>query len=428
MDDISIYIHLPFCKKKCYYCDFYSLPAGSLPETFIENYLLAVLLELLNYTDLLKSYRIKTIYIGGGTPNIIETSRLETFLELFFDILKKINPNFYDNIEEITIETNPEYISRNLIKMLKDEGINRISCGVQTISKRSAEILGRYISKNKIISSIEIITENFTNLSLDFMLGVPGHYIKDELKFIENLNYRFNSLKHISAYILMIPFGTPIYYKISEKQTENKSIKEYNYFNKFISQLGFKQYEISNYCKPGFESKHNLVYWNRQNYIGLGATASSYLYNVRYTNSCIAEYYQMFSDCINDRNLTLSNFKSLTEDLKNHTFNNRYVRNDSVANNFYKNLLVYIKKNNINHELLNKTQMMNEEIFLSLRKNEGLNLNSFFNEFEQDFLMDKKIEISRLQKMNDLIIERDNIKIPSEKFLIYNKIVGELLY
>lgn len=428
MDDISIYIHLPFCKKKCYYCDFYSLPAGSLPETFIENYLLAVLLELLNYTDLLKSYRIKTIYIGGGTPNIIETSRLETFLELFFDILKKINPDFYDNIEEITIETNPEYISRNLIKMLKDEGINRISCGVQTISKRSAEILGRYISKNKIISSIEIITENFTNLSLDFMLGVPGHYIKDELKFIENLNYRFNSLKHISAYILMIPFGTPIYYKISEKQTENKSIKEYNYFNKFISQLGFKQYEISNYCKPGFESKHNLVYWNRQNYIGLGATASSYLYNVRYTNSCIAEYYQMFSDCINDRNLTLSNFKSLTEDLKNHTFNNRYLRNDSVANNFYKNLLVYIKKNNINHELLNKTQMMNEEIFLSLRKNEGLNLNSFFNEFEQDFLMDKKIEISRLQKMNDLIIERDNIKIPSEKFLIYNKIAGELLY
>ncbi|NLJ05672.1 MAG: radical SAM family heme chaperone HemW [Exilispira sp.] len=428
MDDISIYIHLPFCKKKCYYCDFYSLPAGSLPETFIENYLLAVLLELLNYTDLLKSYRIKTIYIGGGTPNIIETSRLETFLELFFDILKKINPDFYDNIEEITIETNPEYISRNLIKMLKDEGINRISCGVQTISKRSAEILGRYISKNKIISSIEIITENFTNLSLDFMLGVPGHYIKDELKFIENLNYRFNSLKHISAYILMIPFGTPIYYKISEKQTENKSIKEYNYFNKFISQLGFKQYEISNYCKPGFESKHNLVYWNRQNYIGLGATASSYLYNVRYTNSCIAEYYQMFSDCINDRNLTLSNFKSLTEDLKNHTFNNRYLRNDSVANNFYKNLLVYIKKNNINHELLNKTQMMNEEIFLSLRKNEGLNLNSFFNEFEQDFLMDKKIEISRLQKMNDLIIERDNIKIPSEKFLIYNNIVGELLY
>jgi len=428
MDDISIYIHLPFCKKKCYYCDFYSLPAGSLPETFIENYLLAVLLELLNYTDLLKSYRIKTIYIGGGTPNIIETSRLETFLGLFFDILKKINPDFYDNIEEITIETNPEYISRNLIKMLKDEGINRISCGVQTISKRSAEILGRYISKNKIISSIEIITENFTNLSLDFMLGVPGHYIKDELKFIENLNYRFNSLKHISAYILMIPFGTPIYYKISEKQTENKSIKEYNYFNKFISQLGFKQYEISNYCKPGFESKHNLVYWNRQNYIGLGATASSYLYNVRYTNSCIAEYYQMFSDCINDRNLTLSNFKSLTEDLKNHTFNNRYLRNDSVANNFYKNLLVYIKKNNINHELLNKTQMMNEEIFLSLRKNEGLNLNSFFNEFEQDFLMDKKIEISRLQKMNDLIIERDNIKIPSEKFLIYNKIVGELLY
>lgn len=428
MDDISIYIHLPFCKKKCYYCDFYSLPAGSLPETFIENYLLAVLLELLNYTDLLKSYRIKTIYIGGGTPNIIETSRLETFLELFFDILKKINPDFYDNIEEITIETNPEYISRNLIKMLKDEGINRISCGVQTISKRSAEILGRYISKNKIISSIEIITENFTNLSLDFMLGVPGHYIKDELKFIENLNYRFNSLKHISAYILMIPFGTPIYYKISEKQTENKSIKEYNYFNKFISQLGFKQYEISNYCKPGFESKHNLVYWNRQNYIGLGATASSYLYNVRYTNSCIAEYYQMFSDFINDRNLTLSNFKSLTEDLKNHTFNNRYLRNDSVANNFYKNLLVYIKKNNINHELLNKTQMMNEEIFLSLRKNEGLNLNSFFNEFEQDFLMDKKIEISRLQKMNDLIIERDNIKIPSEKFLIYNKIVGELFY
>jgi len=428
MDDISIYIHLPFCKKKCYYCDFYSLPAGSLPETFIENYLLAVLLELLNYTDLLKSYRIKTIYIGGGTPNIIETSRLETFLELFFDILKKINPDFYDNIEEITIETNPEYISRNLIKMLKDEGINRISCGVQTISKRSAEILGRYISKNKIISSIEIITENFTNFSLDFMLGVPGHYIKDELKFIENLNYRFNSLKHISAYILMIPFGTPIYYKISEKQTENKSIKEYKYFSKFIFQLGFKQYEISNYCKPGFESKHNLVYWNRQNYIGLGATASSYLYNVRYTNSCIAEYYQMFSDFINDRNLTLSNFKSLTEDLKNRTFNNRYLRNDSVANNFYKNLLVYIKKNNINHELLNKTQMMNEEIFLSLRKNEGLNLNSFFNEFEQDFLMDKKIEISRLQKMNDLIIEKGNIKIPSEKFLIYNKIVGELLY
>ena len=164
MDDISIYIHLPFCKKKCYYCDFYSLPAGSLPETFIENYLLAVLLELLNYTDLLKSYRIKTIYIGGGTPNIIETSRLETFLGLFFDNLKKINPDFYDNIEEITIETNPEYISRNLIKMLKDEGINRISCGVHTISKRSAEILGRYISKNKIISSIEIITENFNQL------------------------------------------------------------------------------------------------------------------------------------------------------------------------------------------------------------------------------------------------------------------------
>jgi oxygen-independent coproporphyrinogen-3 oxidase len=428
MDDISIYIHLPFCKKKCYYCDFYSLPAGSLPETFIENYLLSVLLELLNYTDLLKSYRIKTIYIGGGTPNIIETLRLETFLELFFDILKKINPDFYDNIEEITIETNPEYIYKNLMKMLKDKGINRISCGIQTISKRSAEILGRYISKNKIMSSIETIAEYFTNFSLDFILGVPGHYLKDELRFIENLNYRFNSLKHISAYILMIPFGTPIYYKILEKQTENKSIKEYKYFNKFISQLGFKQYEISNYCKPGFESKHNLAYWNRQKYIGLGATASSYLYNVRYTNSCIAEYYQMFSDLIKDWDLTLSNFKSLIEDLQNRTFNNRYLRNDSNTKSFYENLLVYIKKNNISHELLNKAQMINEKIFLSLRTNEGLNLNSFANEFGQDFLSDKKNEIFRLQKMNDLIIEKGNIKIPSEKFLIYNKIVGELLY
>lgn len=428
MDDISIYIHLPFCKKKCYYCDFYSLPAGSLPETFIENYLLSILLELLNYTDLLKSYRIKTIYIGGGTPNIIETLRLETFLELFFDILKKINPDFYDNIEEITIETNPEYISRNLMKMLKDKGISRISCGIQTISKRSAEILGRYISKNKIMSSIETIAEYFTNFSLDFILGVPGHYLKDELRFIENLNYRFNSLKHISAYILMIPFGTPIYYKILEKQTENKSIKEYKYFNKFISQLGFKQYEISNYCKPGFESKHNLAYWNRQKYIGLGATASSYLYNVRYTNSCIAEYYQIFSDLIKDWDLKLSNFKSLIEDLKNRTFNNRYLRNDSNTKSFYENLLVYIKKNNISHELLNKAQMINEKIFLSLRTNEGLNLNSFANEFGQDFLSDKKNEIFRLQKMNDLIIEKGNIKIPSEKFLIYNKIVGELLY
>jgi oxygen-independent coproporphyrinogen-3 oxidase len=428
MDDISIYIHLPFCKKKCYYCDFYSLPAGSLPETFIENYLLSVLLELLNYTDLLKSYRIKTIYIGGGTPNIIETLRLETFLELFFDILKKINPDFYDNIEEITIETNPEYIYKNLMEMLKDKGINRISCGIQTISKRSAEILGRYISKNKIMSSIETIAEYFTNFSLDFILGVPGHYLKDELKFIENLNYRFNSLKHISAYILMIPFGTPIYYKILEKQTENKSIKEYKYFNKFISQLGFKQYEISNYCKPGFESKHNLAYWNRQKYIGLGATASSYLYNVRYTNSCIAEYYQIFSDLIKDWDLTLSNFKSLIEDLQNRTFNNRYLRNDSNTKSFYENLLVYIKKNNISHELLNKAQMINEKIFLSLRTNEGLNLNSFANEFGQDFLSDKKNEIFRLQKMNDLIIEKGNIKIPSEKFLIYNKIVGELLY
>ncbi len=272
----GLYIHIPFCDKICKYCDFAKLVATrKLKGEYVKN----LIKELEHYKDKLSN--VETIYIGGGTPTSLDLDLLEVILSKIVDLVNM------ENIREYTIEANPNDINYELVNTIKKFQVSRISLGVQTTSKRLLELVGRTHNKNDVLKALQILEGNsFANINLDFIYGLPTQTMDEltaDLDFISSI-----MPKHISYYSLIIEPKTELAYMIDHQNLiplDEDIVADYaDLVRNKLEYMGYQHYEVSNYAVAGFESRHNLLYWNLEEYIGVGMSAASQYDNTRYIN------------------------------------------------------------------------------------------------------------------------------------------------
>lgn len=274
----SLYVHIPFCRQICSYCDFAKV---IYQDVFISDYFQSLFFELESF----QSKKYKTIYIGGGTPSCLPLPILE-------NLLIKLTKLLYKNNYEFSIECNVEDITTDLLTLLKKYGVNRISIGVQTFQKKWIQLCGRTHTLNQAIQNIQLASAYFENINIDMIYALPYQTLidlKNDLSILLSL-----PIQHISYYSLIIEKNT-IFYRKFEDMDDVLQAKMYRLIYQQLKKSGFYRYEISNFAKKGFQCKHNLVYWTNQHYDAVGLNASGYQKNMRYTNT---------------RNLTLYNQKN----------------------------------------------------------------------------------------------------------------------
>jgi oxygen-independent coproporphyrinogen III oxidase len=274
----GLYIHIPFCRQKCLYCDFYS---AQYSENLANLYISVILKQLQGL-----SQDFSSIYIGGGTPSILSLDLLDKLLS---DLKKSIKPDM-----EFTIEVNPESVDSEKLKLFLDKGINRISIGAQSFDDKKLKALGRIHNAKQAAQAIELSKKaGFKNISIDIMFGVSGEDLKAWQSELEKAIGC--GCQHISCYSLSYEKDTPLF-RMREKKTiiplDDEAMAEmYKYTMSYLPGVGFEHYEVSNFAKPGFECKHNLNYWDNNPYIGLGPSAVSYVEGSRSENVRDAEEY-----------------------------------------------------------------------------------------------------------------------------------------
>jgi len=282
MKSIGLYIHIPFCYKKCLYCDFNSYANKDIYE---EPYIEALLKEL-NYYINQGKYTFKTVFIGGGTPTIINPENIER-------IIKAIEKNI-EKDAEITIECNPGTVDEKKALLYKTVGINRISIGLQAWQDELLNIIGRMHDRKGFIESLNIFRKHgFDNINVDLMFSLPKQTLQ---MWEESLNNVCSlGVEHVSCYSLIVEEGTTIYQLIRSGQLsipDDETDREmYRMAKEILETYGLKQYEISNYSREGFQCIHNLIYWNNEEYIGAGAGSHSKIDRVRYWNYRSIEEY-----------------------------------------------------------------------------------------------------------------------------------------
>ncbi len=286
--ELELYIHIPFCVKKCDYCDFLSFAADEQTQ---KSYVAALQKELAFYGAKYKDRRITTIFIGGGTPSWLKEDYMQAIMETIYH---------YFSVEqdaEITIECNPGTITEHKFEVYRRIGINRLSIGLQSVHNEELKILGRIHTFEQFLKTYDMARKHgFTNINIDLMSSLPG---QTPDIFCDSL-HRVLQLKpeHISAYSLIIEKGTPFYelYKFDAvrqeagMQTESLPTEEEEYqttkmTQHILKEAGYHWYEVSNFAKPGYECRHNIGYWKRVDYLGVGLGASSLIDNVRYSNT-----------------------------------------------------------------------------------------------------------------------------------------------
>ena len=289
--DLSIYIHIPFCYSKCYYCDFNSTTA----KLDVGKYIKYLKKEIDLYSETLNKYKLKTIFFGGGTPSFIDEKYIEEILE---HIYKKVDTS---ELVEITIESNPKTLSRKKLDTYKRAGINRISLGVQTLDDELLKVIGRSHTSEDFYQTYKIVKESgFENISVDIMFNLPGQKISDLISTLEKVADL--DVDHISLYSLGIEEGTPFYEMESrgelELSSEEIEREMYHLSINYLKDKGYHQYEISNFAKVGQECLHNLTYWKLKPYIGLGLSAHSNIDSRRYGNvDNFNKYFELIESC-----------------------------------------------------------------------------------------------------------------------------------
>lgn len=279
---LGLYIHIPFCIKKCNYCDFLSAPADDATK---KRYVEALCKEIAGYKDVTGGYRLATIYFGGGTPSVLDVTLVE-------QILSVIQKNFTVDMAtaEVTLEVNPGTASLEKLKRYKALGINRLSIGMQSAKDAELVLLGRIHSFEDAKQTVLWARDaGFENISLDLMSALPGQKFEDYKENVEAV-LSLNP-EHISSYSLIVEEGTPFYGQYAEGAPKERDLPDeetdramYAYTKERLAAAGYERYEISNYAKKGFESRHNSSYWTGIDYIGVGLGASSLFTNARYHN------------------------------------------------------------------------------------------------------------------------------------------------
>ena len=306
--ELGIYIHIPFCKKKCYYCDFISFE-NKCDE--IPQYIESLKEEIRNFD--FSNYHITSIYIGGGTPSYIDSKYIKYILDELKTRVK------FDDIE-ITIEVNPGTVTEEKLQEYKEAGINRISIGLQSANNNLLRKIGRIHTYEEFLQAYQLVNKTgFDNINVDLMLALPGQTIQDlkeSLDKIINLNPN-----HISIYSLIVEEGTKISKLLEEGKIslpeEEQERRMYWYVKDILELKGYNHYEVSNFSKKGKESRHNMNCWNQEEYIGFGVAAHSYINNVRFSNTDnIQEYIKNIKENNTENNITIEEEQTLEDKKK----------------------------------------------------------------------------------------------------------------
>ena len=337
---LELYLHIPFCIKKCDYCDFLSGPSTRAGQ---EAYIYALLREMETVSKNLKKRPVDTVFIGGGTPSVPECDVMEKLLQGLRDYF------LFSADAEVTIEANPGTLTPEKLSIYRKYGINRISIGLQSPNNKELAMLGRIHNYAQFLESFQMAREaGFSNINVDLMFAIPGQCYED---WIENLRMvAALGPEHISAYSLIVEEGTPLFGMVERSggdilPTEDEDRQMYALTKKILADAGYHRYEISNYARPGFECRHNASYWERTDYIGFGVAAAS-----------------------------------LLKKSKSYPQSRRFT-NTSDLESYIKNPI----DNHSEEELLTQKDEMEEFVFLGLRMMAGISTESFKEVFGRDF-------------------------------------------
>ncbi len=273
---LSIYIHIPFCIRKCFYCDFLSASADdSIKERYVEGLLAEIEAEAWKYND----YRVQTVFIGGGTPSVLPK-------EAVVRIMQAVKAHFcLEKDAEITIEVNPGTVDEEKLLAYHQNGINRLSIGLQSAHDEELQLLGRIHTYEDFLKTYyDAVKTGFNNINIDLMSAIPGQTIESYQETLRKVLSLYPMPGHISAYSLIIEEGTPFFENTPKLPDEETDREMYKITNDILNDSGFNRYEISNYAKEGYACRHNQVYWRRGDYVGFGIGAASLVHNVRFHN------------------------------------------------------------------------------------------------------------------------------------------------
>ena len=381
--ELGIYVHIPFCVKKCYYCDFISY---SNCFDMQERYVKKLLEEIEENKDLLRNNFISTIYIGGGTPSAIKPELIKRILDKIYDVTGM------ENKIEITIEVNPGTTTKNNLQMYKNCGINRLSIGLQSTDDDILKKIGRIHNYEQFLDTYKWAEEaGFENINVDLMLGLPGQDIGILKNSLENVVNLKPEPKHISVYSLIVEENTKIEQRIDSGELslpdDEEERRQYHYMKNFLELNGYKHYEISNFAKPGFESKHNMNCWEQKQYVGFGVAASSYVKGVRYTNTSSLEKY------LNVKTIVGNDFETVK----------------------------------IIEETQNKSDMEKEYMMLGLRKLDGVSISKFEQKFGENPIYLFRNELQKLVEEDLLEVDLDNIRLTSKGLDLANLVWEEFV-
>lgn len=404
--EIGLYIHIPFCKHKCYYCDFVSY---ANKKKFFKKYVECVKKEIGKYArenrimsehGLEPKYVIKTIYIGGGTPSLIDEEYIEDILKSIrenFEITSNLEENYEAQDEEIknynsqietTIEVNPGTVTKEKLQKYLECGINRLSIGLQAVQDNLLKEIGRIHAFEDFQNVYKCAREvGFENINVDLMIGLPNQTLDD----VKESTKKVMALKpeHISVYSLILEENTKLEDMVIKGKLElpddEIERKMYWYVKKTLEKHKYIHYEISNFARPGFESKHNSDCWNQNEYIGIGAAASSFMNNARYEN---------------------------TSDLEEYISN---IENDKPSKNIQL------------QELLDDESKIDEYMMLSLRKISGVNISEFKRKFNQNPIIRYNKILEKLIKEELIEIDGNNIRLSSKGIDLANLVWEEFI-
>lgn len=427
--ELGIYVHIPFCVKKCDYCDFISYSnCFDMQERYVEK----LLEEIEENKNLLRNNFISTIYIGGGTPSAIKPELIKKILDKIYDVAeieieknkgtsnggkKVIGNEMPDKKEkiEITIEVNPGTTTKNNLQMYKNCGINRLSIGLQSTDDDILKKIGRIHNYEQFLDTYKWAEEaEFENINVDLMLGLPGQDIGILKNSLENVVNLKPEPKHISVYSLIVEENTKIEQRIDSGELslpdDEEERRQYHYMKNFLELNGYKHYEISNFAKPGFESKHNMNCWEQKQYVGFGVVAHSYVNGVRYANTTdLKEYLNV------DKSKKNGNVKSMENKIKNE--NKIGKENEKVG---FKNVRII-------EEIQNKLDMEKEFMMLGLRKLDGISISKFEQKFGENPIYLFRNELQKLVEEDLLEVDLDDIKLTSKGLDLANLVWEEFV-
>lgn len=368
----SAYVHIPFCTQICYYCDFSKVFIKNQP---VDSYLEHLIEEYHSY-DIKK---LRTLYIGGGTPTALSAPQLAFLLEKLTD---KLDLSY---LEELTIEANPGDLDQEKIAVLKDSPVNRVSLGVQTFNDRMLKQIGRSHTEKDIYENIANLKKaGFDNISIDLIYALPKQTMEDvKINVAKAIAL---DIPHMSLYSLILENHTVFMNRMRRGKLplpkEDLEAEMFEYIIAELEKAGFEHYEISNFSKPGFESRHNLMYWDNAEYYGIGAGASGYVYGVRYKNHGPIRHYLEAVEAGNAR---------------------------------------------VQEEVLTLKEKMEEEMFLGLRKKSGVSKKRFEEKFGISFEDQYGAVVSELSEQGLLVLDRDIVRMTKQGLFLGDTVAEKFI-